>query len=66
MVKTDKLRGIMAERGVTGAEMAKELNIAPKTFYEKMKNGKFDLDQATTMISVLQIEYPADIFLARE
>lgn len=66
MVKTAKLKGLMAEKGVTGAEMAKLLDIAPKTFYAKMKSGKFDTDQASTMIAVLGIEHPADIFLAKE
>lgn len=66
MVRTDKLRGVMAERGVTGEAMAKKLGIAPKTFYAKMKSGKFDTDQAATMITVLKIEHPADIFLATE
>lgn len=65
-MNASKLRGIMAERGVTQKEVARMIGIAPKTFYLKMKNGTFGLDEVNTMIAGLHIENPADIFLANE
>lgn len=41
MMDTNELRGIIAKNGKTQADVAKMLNITPKTFYSKMKNGVF-------------------------
>lgn len=65
MVRTDKIRGLMAEKNVSGVDMAKALNIAPKTFYVKMKSGKFGTDEAEIMIDVLEIPNPTEIFFAK-
>lgn len=67
MVRVDKLRGIMAERGVTGAKMAEHLGITPQAFYKKMKLGSFKLDDAKTITDVLgidEVEAVSDIFFA--
>ena len=66
MIKTDKLRGIMAEKGYSQKDVAKEIGITPKTFYEKMKVGVFGSDEIQVMINMLSIEDPAAIFFARE
>lgn len=66
MIKTDKLRGIMAEKGYSQKDVAKEIGITPKTFYEKMKVGVFGSDEIQVMINLLSIEDPASIFFARE
>ena len=66
MIRVDKLRGIMAEKGYTQKDIAKEIGIAPKTFYDKMSKGVFGSDEIQTMIDVLKIEDPAAIFFARE
>lgn len=58
-----KLRGIISERGMSQREVAKAIGISEKTFYTKMKNGKFGTDEAEKMIDILRIENPADIFL---
>ena len=65
MVNTDKLRGIMAEKRVTGEQMAERIGITPKTFYGKMQTGKFGLDEAEVMIDTLEIDNPIDIFFAK-
>lgn len=65
LIRTDKLKGIMAERGVSGKELAGKIGIAPKTFYEKMRQGKFGTDEAEVMIEELGIENPIDIFFAK-
>ena len=54
MIKTDKLKGIIVENGLTQMEVAKQIGIAPKTFYEKMKNGVFGSDEIQIMIDLLR------------
>lgn len=65
MVNTAKLRGIIAENGKTQQDVAKMLGIAPKTFYERMKKGKFGSDDIQIMIDELHIENPVDVFFAK-
>ena len=62
-MNTAKLRGIIAERGFSQREVAKQIGISEKTFYSKMKNGVFGTDEAERMIELLKIEDPATIFL---
>lgn len=64
MVDTDKLRGIIAERGLSQRKVAKNLGISEKTFYIKMKNGVFDSDEMSKMVEILSIKDPARIFFA--
>lgn len=66
MIKTDKLKGLIVERGYSQQDVAKMIGITPKTFYEKMKNGVFGSDEIQTMIDSLAIEDPVSIFFARE
>ncbi|MCD8208524.1 MAG: hypothetical protein LUD72_11345 [Bacteroidales bacterium] len=46
--------------------MAKALGMTPKTFTLRMKSGVFGSDEMETMIEILHIENPADIFFAKE
>ena len=62
MIDTDELRGIIAKKRMSQAEVAKLLGIAPKTFYEKMKKGKFGSDEIDLMIDFLEIKNPIEIF----
>ena len=64
MIRTDKLKGIIVENGFSQQDVAKEIGIAPKTFYEKMKNGVFGSDEIQIMIQMLHIEDPVSIFFA--
>lgn len=66
MIRTDKLRGVIAERGFSQADVASMIGITPKTFYEKMKIGIFGSDEIQKMIDKLGIDNPMDIFFARE
>lgn len=66
MIRTDKLRGIIAERGLSQKEVAAMIGITPKTFYEKMKNGVFGSDEIQVMIDQLKISDPVGIFFATE
>ena len=64
MVDVNALKGIIASRGKSQAEVANYLGITPKTFYEKMKKGVFDSDEMYQMIKLLDINNPSDIFFA--
>lgn len=64
MVAVDKLRGIIAERGMSQRYVAKRLGMSEKTFYNKMQKGVFGTDEVEGMIKILSINNPADIFLA--
>lgn len=62
MVNTDKLRGIMAERGVSGKDVAKAIGIHYNTFYERMNSGVFGSDEIEAMVKFLDIDDPLPIF----
>lgn len=65
MVDTAKLRGRIAECGLSQSEVAKRIGIAPRTFFAKMKRGVFGTDEALKMTELLNISDPAAIFLAK-
>jgi predicted transcriptional regulator len=66
VIRTDKLSGIIAERGLSKAKVAEKIGITPKTFYLKMKKGVFGSDEIEAMVKLLDIESPMDIFFADE
>ena len=66
MIRTNELKGLIIAKGYNMAEIAKALDIVPKTFYEKMKKGIFNSDEMQKMIDILEIEKPADIFFAKD
>ncbi len=66
MIQVNKLRGLIAEKGLSQTDVAKEIGITPKTFYEKMKNGVFGSDEIEVMINLLDIEDPVSIFFAQK
>lgn len=66
MIDTNKLKGIIVMRGKTQQDVAKMLNITPKTFYNKMKKGEFGSKEIQTMIDGLAIDDPLSIFFANE
>jgi len=66
MVAVNKLRGIIAERGMSQSQVAKKLGMAEKTFYNKMQKGIFGTDEVEQMISLLKIENPVEIFFAQK
>ena len=66
MVDSDKLRGIIAERGMSQRQVAKRLGIAEKTFYAKMDRRVFGTDEVEVMIDLLRIDNPVEIFFAKK
>lgn len=65
MIRTDKLRGVIAEKGYSQSDIARKIGITPKTFYEKMKIGVFGSDEIQIMIDELHIDNPIEIFFCR-
>lgn len=66
MIRTDKLRGIIAARGLSQRRVARLIGITERTFYGKMQAGVFRSDEIDKMIEILKIENPAHIFLAEK
>lgn len=66
MIQTDKLKGIITEKGLSQTKVAEMLGITPKTFYGKMKSGIFGSDEIQIMIDRLNIENPIEIFFAKK
>jgi transcriptional regulator with XRE-family HTH domain len=66
MVDTAKLRGIIAERGLSQRQVAKEIGLSERTFYRKMQSGVFGTDEAVMLTEALSIQNPAEIFLAKK
>ena len=57
MVDTNELRGIIAKNGKTQSDVAKMLNITPKTFYMRMKSGVFGSDEIINNYFILHYIY---------
>ena len=65
MIKTQVLKGLIVQKGLSQAKMAKIIGITPKTFYDKMKSGVFSSDEIEIMIDKLDIENPVEIFFGK-
>lgn len=66
MIDVNALRGVIVAKGFTQQDVAKNIGMAPKTFYSKMKKGVFGSDEMERMIDMLSIENPSEIFFAKE
>ena len=66
MIDTLKLKGKIVENGLTQADVAKRLDITPKTFSEKMRKGVFLSNEIEEMIELLSIDDPVSIFFASD
>ena len=62
MIDINMLKGIIVSRGLTQKDVAKHLKINQKTFYEKMKKGVFGSDEMESMIELLSIDNPTEVF----
>lgn len=56
MVDVNKLRGVIAERGKSQADVARMLGINDRTFYKKMKRKVFDSDEILRMCNYLRVD----------
>ena len=65
MIRTDLLKGVIAQNNTSQRKVAEKLGMTEKTFYSKMKRGVFDSDEISEMISILNISHPIEIFFAQ-
>ena len=66
MIRIDKLRGLITEKGYSQKDIAEALDMTPKTFYSKMRKRVFGSDDIEKMIDILNIEDPISIFFAKK
>lgn len=66
MIDTLKLKALIVERGLTQTEVAKEMRMSRKVWYDRMNKKKFNSDEMYNLIKILNIENPIPIFFADE
>lgn len=62
MIDIIALRGEILRAGLHQTDVARALNMNPKTFYAKMKRGVFGSDEIQGMVDLLKLKNPARIF----
>lgn len=63
MIDTNALRAEIVRNGYTQGDIAKKLGLSARTFSTRMRKGVFDSDEMYSMIQILNIKNPAQIFL---
>lgn len=58
MIDCNRLKGVIAENGMSQRKVARSIGISEKTFYEKMKKGVFSSNEIEAMLVVLKISDP--------
>lgn len=58
MLNTAKLRGIIAERGLSQAKVARAIGITPRGFCNKMKRAAFTCNELEKLVELLEIAEP--------
>jgi DNA-binding NtrC family response regulator len=66
MIRTDLLRGRIAQKGTSQRKLAMELGITEKTFYQKMKKGVFSSEEIYQLVEILGIEDLREVFFAKD
>ncbi len=62
-----KFKAQMVMMGVSARDIAAALSIDESTFYRKIKaNGNFTRSEINTLIDILKINNPEDIFFSKE
>ena len=62
MIDINGLKGIIKSRGMTQADVAKQVGVSLRTFNSKLNRGVFGSWEMEKMIKILIIEDPARIF----
>jgi DNA-binding XRE family transcriptional regulator len=62
MIRSDLLNGEIARAGMSKAELARKIGMAPKTFYRKEKLGVFCSDEIVKIVFACMIKEPVPIF----
>lgn len=65
MFNKNKFKAQLVLSGITAKELAQKLGIDESTFYRKInEEGRFSRQEINTIIEVLKIENPMEIFFA--
>jgi transcriptional regulator with XRE-family HTH domain len=62
MINANELKAYITRKGMTQAEVAKHLNMSPKTFYSHVQKGVFGSDDIEKMVVLLDIPDPVSVF----
>lgn len=66
MVDTNKLKGLIVERGLTQVEVYNRMGLSKRQWQCRIENKKFDSDDMVKLISILEIDNPSPIFFVQE
>lgn len=55
MLDVKKLKGKIVERGRTIESVSADLGINPATFYRKLKNNSFEINEADKLVNILSL-----------
>ena len=62
MVNVNELKAAMVRKGMTQSEVAKKLNISPRTLSNKLKRGVLGSNEIEKLMVILDINDPVPIF----
>ena len=68
MLDVQKLKGKMVEKGKSVESISAEMGINPATFYRKLKNNSFEINEADKLVELLSLtnEEAIAIFFASD
>lgn len=55
MLDVQKLKGKMVEKGKSVETISAEIGINPATFYRKLKNNSFEINEAEKLVDLLSL-----------
>lgn len=55
MLDVQKLKGKIVEKGKSVESVSAELGINPATFYRKLKNNSFEINEADKLVDILDL-----------
>lgn len=55
MLNVQKLKGKIVEKGKSVESVSAELGINPATFYRKLKNNSFEINEADKLVDILAL-----------
>lgn len=62
VVDTNKLKGLIVERGLTQTEVHNRMGLSKRQWQCRMEKRKFDSDDMMKLITILEIDNPSPIF----
>ena len=65
MIRTDLLKEMMLQNGLTQTQVASRLGMTTRTFYKRMKSGVFRSDEMEAMADMLHLQDPLTVFFYR-